>query len=136
MRGTPVHAVGIQAHLDGAKGAQSMTTLSSFLADIASMGFKILITELDVKDPTLPSDINERDRMVAAVYEDFLTIALDQPSVISVITWGLSDKYTWLSDYAPRKDGMPVRPLPLDENMNRKSAWNAIARAFDATSPR
>jgi endo-1,4-beta-xylanase len=48
-----------------------------------------------------------------------------------VITWGLSDRYSWLSEYEPRSDGTPVRPLPLDAQMRRKLAWNAIARAFD-----
>ena len=48
-----------------------------------------------------------------------------------MVTWGLSDRGSWLSPHAPRQDGLPVRPLPLDAQLNRKLAWNAIANAFD-----
>lgn len=102
-KGTPVQAVGIQAHLKGDRAGESMKTLRGFLADVASMGFKILITELDVSDSKLPADINQRDKMVAAVYEDFLSIVLDEPAVTAIITWGLSDRYTWLSTEKPRQ---------------------------------
>lgn len=73
----------------------------------------------------------KRYRIIASAYEDYLNVALDEPAVIAVLTWGLSDRSTWHSQFYPRSDGLPVRPLPLDENMNRKPAWNAIARAFD-----
>jgi endo-1,4-beta-xylanase len=130
--GTPVHALGIQAHLDASNNKNlNPEKFKQFLSDVASLGLKILITELDVKDTNLPADINTRDRLVAEAYEDYLSVALDEPAVIAVITWGLSDRYTWLSQFAPRPDGLPVRPLPLDDRLNRKLAWNAIARAFD-----
>jgi endo-1,4-beta-xylanase len=129
--GTPVHALGIQSHLGGDATDFNPSKLRRFLADVASLGLKIMITELDVIDQKLPADISTRDRIVASAYEDYLSTVLDEPAVIAVLTWGLSDRYTWLSDFNPRADGAPVRPLPLDENMNRKLAWNAIARAFD-----
>jgi len=56
---------------------------------------------------------------------------LDEKAVIAVITWGLSDRYSWLSEFEPRDDAAPVRTLPLDDQMRHKLAWNAIARAFD-----
>ena len=100
------------------------------------MGLKILITEMDVTDQKLPKDINERDRIVAGMYEDYLSAVLDEPAVIAVLTWGLSDRYSWLSSYKPRPDKAPVRPLPFDAQMQRKLAWNAIARAFDKAPKR
>lgn len=51
-------------------------------------------------------------------------------AVTAVINWGLSDRYSWLREFKPRKDRPPVRPLPLDAQMQRKLAWNAIARAL------
>ncbi len=90
-----------------------------------------MITELDVIDQKLPLDINVRDRIVATVYEDYLSVALDEPAMIALVTWGLSDRYTWLSWFRPRYDGSQVRPLPLDANLRPKLAWNAIARALD-----
>ena len=129
-QGTPIHALGIQSHLLGDQKINA-EKLRNFLKDIASLGLKILITELDVIDRKLPGDIGKRDRMVAAAYEDYLSVVLDEKAVTTVMTWGLSDKYTWLNEFYPRKDGNPAHPLPLDANMQRKLAWNAIARAFD-----
>jgi len=130
-RGVPVQALGIQSHM-GANIRKRFTgkKLRGFLRDVASLGLKILVTEMDVIEKQ-PLDVTARDRLIAGVYEDYLTVVLDEPAVIAVVTWGLSDHYTWLSNYAPRKDGKSVRPLPLDANMKRKLAWNAIARTFD-----
>jgi endo-1,4-beta-xylanase len=130
-RGTPLHALGIQAHLNASETRFNPKKLRNFLADVASLGLKILVTELDVIDKDLPKDIKVRDRIVASVYEDYLNVVLDEKAVIAVLTWGLSDRYTWLDTYEPRSDHMPVRTLPLDSNFKPKLAWNAIARAFD-----
>ena len=133
---TPIHAFGLQSHLQGHEKRFNPTKLRNFLHDIADLGLKIIITELDVADHKLPRDIQIRDRMVADAYYEYLSVVLDEPAVIGVLTWGLSDRYTWLSQRRPRPDGAPVRPLPLDADLNRKPAWYAIARAFDNAPPR
>jgi len=130
-KGTPVQALGIQAHLGANEAHFNPQKLRDFLRDVASLGLKILVTEMDVVDKLLPADIAIRDRIIAGIYEDYLSVVLDEPATIAVITWGLSDRYTWLKDTARRQDGMTVRPLPLDSKMNRKLPWNAIARSFD-----
>ena len=131
-QGTPIHALGIQAHLSpGGKNKFNLEKIRQFLRDVASLGLKIMITEMDVTDKNLPVDIRVRDRIVAGVYEDYLATVLDEKAVIAVITWGLSDRYSWLSEFEPRDDAAPVRTLPLDAQMRPKLAWNAIARAFD-----
>lgn len=136
-RGVPVQAFGLQAHLrDDLINKFNARKLRNFLHDLASMGLKILVTELDVTDQKLPKSFYWRDRIVAGMYEDYLSVVLDEPAVIAVLTWGLSDRYTWLSKYKPRTDKAPVRTLPLDAQMNRKLAWNAIARAFDKAPKR
>lgn len=132
----PVHALGLQAHLWGAETRFDPKKLSMFLREVADLGLKILITELDVTDKALPGDVGLRDRVIAGAYEDYLNVVLSEPAVIAVVTWGLSDRYTWLSEYAPRDDDLAVRPLPLDADLNRKPAWNAMARAFDAAPQR
>ena len=76
--------------------------VKDFFAQIADMGLKILITELDVIDKDLPRNVQVRDRIVAKAYSDYLKVALEEPAVIAVITWGLCDKYTWLSEFQSR----------------------------------
>lgn len=135
-RGIPIHAFGLQTHVGADMSEFNPKKLSAFLHEVGQLGLKILVTEMDVGDKELPKNIAVRDRMVATAYEEFLSTILNEPAVIGAITWGLSDKYTWLSWFAPRSDGTQVRPLPLDANMHRKLAWNAIARAFDNATER
>jgi endo-1,4-beta-xylanase len=135
-RGTPVQALGIQGHWRAWEDKFKPEVFRRFLKEVASMGLKIMITEMDVSDRNLPFDIARRDRIVAGIYEDYLSVALDERNVIAVLTWGMSDRYTWLTQKLPRKDRAAVRPLPWDENFNRKLAWNAIARAFDSAPTR
>jgi endo-1,4-beta-xylanase len=138
--GTPIDAVGLQSHLrlDGATFDESI--YRTFLGEIAAMGFKIMITELDVLDLDTPSDIAARDKAVGELYRRFLAVALDQTAVIAVVSWGLSDRYTWLTaqrsaSYA-RADGMPARPLPFDDWYQPKPAYHALLDAFTAAPPR
>lgn len=135
-KGTPIHALGIQAHLRGDSLDFDPKSLRQFLKEVAALDLKILITEMDVNDSKLPADIQRRDRIVAGVYEDYLSVVLDEPAVIAVITWGLSDRYTYLSKFFPRSDNQPVRPLPLDTNLQPKLAWNALARSFQRAHKR
>jgi endo-1,4-beta-xylanase len=130
-RGVPIHALGMQSHLNGNEKRFNPRKLQNFMRNVADLGLKILITELDVTDKDLPVESAVRDRMVAKAYEDYLNTVLKEPAVIAVLTWGLSDRYTWLSKFQPRSDGAPVRPLPLDADLKPKLAWNAIAKAFD-----
>ena len=132
-KGTPIHALGVQAHLNASLNQRfNPAKYRQFLQDVADLGLKIQVTELDVADNWLPTDLDltARDRIVAEAYYDYLSVALDEPAVDTVVTWGLSDRYTWLSWFAPRQDGSAVRPLPLDRQLNRKLAWSAIAKAF------
>jgi endo-1,4-beta-xylanase len=134
--GTPIYALGIQSHLSGDLNSFSASKFREFLKNVASLGLKLMITELDVADHKLPANINQRDQIVAAAYEDYLTVALAEKAVISVTTWGLSDRYTWLSDSKPRADKIAVRPLPFDREYKPKLVWKAIARAFDRAPKR
>lgn len=134
MKNVPVHALGIQGHLRG-KAKLNPEKLRAFLQSVSALGLKIMITELDVTDRAFPREIKQRDRKVAEVYAEYLSVVLQEPAVMALITWGLSDRYIWLEN-EERKDGAPPRPLPLDERMNRKLAWAAIADSLKAMPKR
>lgn len=122
----PVHALGIESHLNLDPGKFDAELFRRFLADVASLGLKIFITELDVADKPYPADVATRDRLVADLYHDYLEVCLEQPAVTTVITWGLSDKYTWIAEQRPRDDKQAVRPLPLDASMAKKPAYETL----------
>jgi endo-1,4-beta-xylanase len=131
-KNAPVHALGIQAHLDATNFARNFDTAAyrTFLSNVAARGLNIFITEMDVKDDGLKADIASRDAGVADVYSRYLSVALAEPAVKIVINFGLSDRYTWLQEDYPRRDGAPRRPLPFDDQLQPKPAYNAILQAF------
>ena len=131
-KGAPIHALGIEAHLtyQGFANNFNATAFRAFLSQVAARGLNIFITELDVLDDGLKANIAQRDAGVAQVYSSFLTAALQEPAVKIVLTFGLSDRYTWLQEDFPRRDGAARRPLPFDENLQPKPAYTAILNAF------
>ena len=138
--GTPVDAVGLQSHLVAGQDFDA-AIWRRFLADIAAMDYRIVVTELDVTDTALPTDIAVRDAAVADEYRRYLDATLDERAVDAVLTWGLTDRWTWLRGPAAlpshqRKDGTQQRPLPFDDALRRKPAWTAIAQAFAAAPAR
>ena len=136
-RGVPVHGVGIESHLRAEQSAiLGDATYEVFLSELARRGLKIYITELDVQDVTLAAAADTRDRAVADIYRRYLTASLRQPAVRGVLTWGLADSFSWIAGYRPRKDGLPVRPLPFDMDFQPKPAYYAIAETLQAAPRR
>jgi endo-1,4-beta-xylanase len=125
--GTPIGCLGIQSHLEAGPQSPAHPGLRQFLKEVRGMGLPVMITELDVADHACPRDRRSRDWSVADVYRAYLAWVLEEVDVRAIITWGFTDRRTWLSGYRPRPDGAPVRPLPLDAALRRKPAWHAIA---------
>jgi endo-1,4-beta-xylanase len=135
-RNVPIQAVGLQAHLDASQIALDQSVLAKFVGDIAAMGLKVIVTELDVRDNGLPADTQSRDEAVAAHAKAWLDPVLANGAVLGVLTWGLSDRRSWLNEKFQRPDKLPQRPLPLDSELRRKKLWASIGEALDAAPMR
>ena len=134
-RDVPVHALGVQAHLeaDAVRHQFDPKQHRSFLRSVAAMGLKVVVTELDVNDINLPTDHAERDRRIADAYTRYLDTVLAEPAVEGVVSWGLSDKHSWMNsseDRFRRADGEKQRPLLYDADLAPKPAREAAAAAF------
>lgn len=131
-RGVPIQAAGIQGHLDAHEFGRRFDERGyrAFLRELADRGLTILVTELDVLDHGLPADAGRRDRAVADVYRRYLDVTLDETAVKSVVTFGLTDRYTWLEEDRPRPDGRHRRPLAFDRRLRPKPAYAAIRTAL------
>jgi endo-1,4-beta-xylanase len=124
-RNVPLHAVGLQAHLFASRTIDR-DGLQELLAEIKALKLDVWITELDVIDYELPGEITERDTLVAGMANQFLQAVGEVVRPKAILTWGLSDRYTWVPIYFKRRDGMPNRPLPLDAEFKRKPLFDAI----------
>jgi endo-1,4-beta-xylanase len=131
----PIDGVGLQSHLKYRQfGDFHEKVYLQFLREIAGRGLKIVITELDVDDRGSPVDVTARDLAIADVYARFLPVALDEPAVCALVTWGLCDPYswynsTWWHQYA-RPDGLPQRPLLYDAEFRPKPSFSAVLNAL------
>ena len=125
-KGTPIHALGVQAHLRTYSGLPTFNGLNRFLREIEKLNLQLYVTELDVDDSALPADTPERDRQVTEFYKSFLNNILRQDNLKAILTWCLSDRDSWLQGFRPRKDGLPQRPLPFDADLNPKPAFFAL----------
>lgn len=94
--------------------------MRSFLDQVVGLGYKLSITELDVNDRDRIGSIEQRDADVATLTRGWLDLLFSYPQTRDVLVWGMSDRYSWLQSFAPRSDGLPVRPLPYDRDFQAK----------------
>jgi endo-1,4-beta-xylanase len=101
------------------------------------MKLQVVVTELDVNERTLEGPVSDRDAEVARVYKNYVTMMVAEPNVSAVLTWGITDRYTWLD--APkyeRPDGQPQRCLPFDADYQPAPAFFALRDAVDSRRPK
>ncbi len=130
--GVPLDAIGFQSHLD-ANVTLAGRELQKFVRELAKLNLQVFVTELDVNDRKVAGTIQDRDAAVAKVYRDYLTTMLAERNVTAVLTWGITDRYTWLDGYSPKRaDGKPLRPLPFDPDLHPTAAFYAERDAIDS----
>ena len=118
-KGIPVHGIGLQAHLYADKGIDT-DGLQRFMRDLDALRLDVEITELDVIDWKKPADPARRDAAAAALVSTFLAAICAAKQPKAIVTWGLTDRYSWIHETFPRKDGARARPLPLDADYRPK----------------
>jgi endo-1,4-beta-xylanase len=132
-RGAPVDGLGIQSHLIA--GHAYGAGVRGLIQQARAMGLRVMLTELDVNDNEIAGSASVRDTAVAETYSKYLRAALADGYVSGVLTWGITDKLTWLNAKRTRPDGEDERPLPFDAEMKPKAAFVAQRRAL-AQAPR
>ncbi|RIA43703.1 endo-1,4-beta-xylanase [Hephaestia caeni] len=135
-RGVPVDTLGIQSHLVtngpdiAATVARQESDWRAFLDAVVAMGYRLIITELDVRDTGLAAPFAVRDPLVADYTRAYLDIMLGYPQLGDVLVWGMCDKYSWLDGFDPRDDGKPRRGCCYDPDFRATPMRAAIAAAF------
>ena len=134
-QGIPLDGLGVQSHISAVGKDGSVPVygagLKAMIAEARSMGLKVLVTEMDVNDRYVAAEVGARDSAVAGMYGSYLGTVLADPAVIAVLTWGITDKYTWLNGENSRTDGEKERPLPFDAAMQPVAAFGAEVKALE-----
>jgi endo-1,4-beta-xylanase len=134
----PVDALGVQSHIGNGGRIQDTQNKQwrAFIDEAVGMGYKLLITELDVNDKDLPTDPGTRDAQVAAAAKGYLDLMLSYQQLEQVLCWGMVDKFSWLQNFSKRTDRTPQRSTPYDDNYRPKPLRDAIAAAFESAPKR
>ena len=134
-RNIKVDGVGIQGHLYTERRID-LGALETFHRDLDALGIRLWVTELDVIDRETPAGEITQDEAAKAIVKDFLDgiFAFKPPE--AVITWGITDRYSWIPDVMPRPDGAPHRPLPLDTQYRPKNWMTLIRERLDNSAAR
>jgi endo-1,4-beta-xylanase len=136
----PLDALGIQSHIHAVSKDGFGRGVRELLDGAKALGLQVFVTELDVKDDAVATDnLAERDKVVADVYREYLMAALDGPEVKAVLTWGASDKNTWLNNGTKFRNQHPERlqrPLPFDTDYAPAPAFFAMRESFDKARKR
>jgi endo-1,4-beta-xylanase len=124
-KGVPITAIGLQAHLRGEQPVDH-DGVAKLAEHIKSLGLGLLITELDVTDDKLPAAELQRDAICAERVRELLEAVFSVTHPSAVLTWGITDRYTWVPMWFKRKDGLLNRPLPLDADYKPKPMMSVI----------
>lgn len=118
--GVPIHGIGLQGHV--LHTWPDPSRLGPNLARIATAGFDVRFTELDVR---LPDGEDLLDAQ-AAQYRGFAAACVAEPRCTAVTTWGATDRYSWIPGFFPGFG----RALPFDQEYRPKPAYPALREAF------
>jgi endo-1,4-beta-xylanase len=136
----PLDALGIQSHIKAVSKDGFSQGVRELLDGAKALGLQVFVTELDVNDDAVATaDMAERDRIVADVYRSYLTTTLAGTQVKAVLTWGASDKNTWLNHGIKFRKQHPdrlQRPLPFDPDYAPALAFFAMRDCFDKAQKR
>jgi endo-1,4-beta-xylanase len=128
--GVPLHGVGMESHLV-LWGNVTREGVLWLISELQKRGLEVHISEFDIAyyggsgqalSPTV-TDPAHVDAFVANAATTYLNDVLSFSNVTALITWELSDKYSWQVKNQPRC-------LPFDSNYQPKAFASAIETAI------
>jgi endo-1,4-beta-xylanase len=96
---------------------------------LAGLGLEISITEMDIRIQ-LPTDMTELQQQALA-YGDAITFCLAEPNCAAVVTWGFTDKFSWV----PGTFGGFGDALVFDASYQPKAAYTAMQSVLEGGVP-
>jgi len=123
QRGIPIHVVGLQCHFTFGK-LPNAGDIDKNIKRLAALGLQVSITELDIR-MQMPADSAKLDEQ-GKEYQALMTVFLNNPACKSFLTWGITDKYSWIPQFFKGYGA----GLPIDENYKAKPAYEGMKTAL------
>ncbi len=123
-KNVPVHALGIQAHLDGAR-LPDFSSIRANLRRFADLGVEIHLTEVDLQIRTVSGGFKGKLALQARALYELTRLCVNEPACRELTFWGLSDRHTWV-DGARGDDA----PLLFDDSLAPKPVYYSVRAAL------
>ena len=128
-RGVPIDGVGFQAHVAN----PTPSDYRGLTAWVGKLGLRWAVTELDV--PVPPNGGEQSRSHQANAYRLTASACLDDPACSTIVTWGITDRYSW---WPTLTNGALGEALHFDRDLRPKPAADALhtlLTAAPATGP-
>jgi len=127
QRGVPIHGVGLQAH-KLLREPPNRYYLAANMKRHNDLGLEVQFTELDVSMDKTKGSQEELLAAQAHAYSDILEVCLAAQKCTAIITWGFTDRYTWLGGLK----GIQDAPLIFDKAYRPKPAYYALKEVLSS----
>lgn len=122
-RGVPIDGIGLQSHFT--LGTVNAPSIARNIERIGTLGLQVQMTEVDVR-----YDGETTDAILEEQADDYASLArtcFDSPYCTAFITWGVSDRFTWLrGGNLGFYKNTTVEPLLFDDDYAPKPAYYAV----------
>lgn len=127
-QGAPIDGVGWQMHTDIDTVLDSNFPLLSRMNEVAALGLKNYITELDIR---IPSNSQANLELQKQAYKKVAQLFMRANNRGAIQTWDLADPDTWLTPFTGTKQW----PLLFDDEFKKKPAFFGLLEAFQEGAP-
>lgn len=127
-KGTPIHAVGLQAHFRPGFDRLDTKALGAFVRSLGTMGIDIYVTELD-GSCRFEHRLKTRDPDIyARTFAELVRAAASAGTLRGVTTWGLKEKFS--QHEAAQGHGCRARVLLYDEQLAPRPTLDALKKTL------
>jgi endo-1,4-beta-xylanase len=98
-RSVPIHGLGMQMHINGAKPPKKEAVIKN-MQRFAAIGAPVYVTEFDVNINQVKGDDKTKAKIEAQVTYDMVRACIESKACVSFAEFGVTDKQEWLKKLA------------------------------------
>lgn len=121
QKGIPIDGIGFQLHTS-VKESLNYKDISENFYRFSKIGMECQVTEMDVSLESADASTEENLEKQANIYKRMSEVCLSSQNCSAFVTWGFTDKYSWIQKY---------KPLLFDNKFRKKPAYRAVNEVFN-----